>query len=315
MATVRGYVRLLRLPLFITAAADAVAGYTVAWFGLRPNDQARTPWDPVLAALVAAVSTGLYLFGMVENDLADRERDRRLLSDRPLATGEAGVGGAVLLLIVTAALAGFCALGLFIVQRDDPRRGAAPLMVIATFAVINLYNLSAKRGPPPVAMGVMGLARLMNFGIGVTAAIGVPMNVDWAMLGPRGPFWVRHGLAIACTSVIATGYSISARRGYPVSTRPWQAVLLATVFAGLAMWMVVLPLFAARAGTATTRLVPPLARVVALVVLALLWPGRLWSPMGPQRKPAEYAPFIERALYWLVLLDAAFVVDRIMLQP
>jgi 4-hydroxybenzoate polyprenyltransferase len=225
---------------------------------------------------------------------------------RPLVTGEAALSGAVGLLVLSAALAAACAVGL---------PGAAAFMVIATFALVNFYNLWGKRGQAPVAMGVMGLCRMANFGIGVAAAIGVPLDVDLRMLGPTGPLWVRHGLAIAFTSAMVTGYSLSVRRGYAVSTRPWQ-VLLVTVFVGLGMWMIGVPAFASamRGQGRPTRLVPPLARAVALVALALLWPGRLWSGAGPQRKPAEYAPFIERALYWLVLLDAAFVVDGLMLE-
>jgi hypothetical protein len=259
---------------------------------------------------------------MVENDLVDRSRDRRFadsragspchLTDRPLATGEAGLGGAVGLLVLSAALAAACAVRL---------PGAAAFGAIATFALVNFYNLWAKRGQAPVAMAVMALCRMANFGIGVAAAIGVPLRVDLGMLGPTGPLWVRHGLAIAFTSAMVTGYSISVRRGYTVSTRPWQVVLLVTVFVGLGMWMVGVPAFGTRNLGVGTRdleggpvLVPPLARVVALVVLALLWPGRLWSGAGPQRKVAEYAPFIERALYWLLLLDAAFVADALMLE-
>jgi len=101
----RGIYRILRLPLFTTAVADAVAGYFVA----RLPDLDRI--EPYRVLLLAGVSTGLYLFGMVENDLADLRRDRRLAPDRPLIRSEVSVATAVVLLVLAVILAGGCAVG------------------------------------------------------------------------------------------------------------------------------------------------------------------------------------------------------------
>lgn len=101
MSTFRGRVRLLRLPLFVTAVADAAAGYTVAL--LSVGNLAAFDWG--LVGVIAGTSTGLYLFGMVENDLVDVSRDRLLGAARPLVTGEAGVGTAVFFLVLTLVLA------------------------------------------------------------------------------------------------------------------------------------------------------------------------------------------------------------------
>ena len=286
----RGIYRILRLPLFTTAVADAVAGYFVA----RLPDLDRV--EPYRVLLLAGVSTGLYLFGMVENDLADVRRDRRLAPDRPLVRGEVSVATAVVLLVLTAILAGACAVSL---------SAGALVLAIGAFAAINLYNLAAKRGPASVAMVMMGLCRLLNFGIGVAAASGVPHAITPDLFGPTGPLWARHGLAIFFATVIVTGYSIAARRGHTVSSRPWSAAFFAAAVAGFAM-------IAIQVGTGVGWFHAPLARVFAGLLLAALWPGALWSAAGAARRPEQYARFITRMLYWFIIMDAAFVLDRLL---
>jgi hypothetical protein len=294
--SLRGVVRILRLPLFLTAVADSVAGYTVALFS---HDIHRFDWPTV--GLLAGASTGLYLFGMVQNDLVDIRRDRLLGIPRPLVTGQIRPATAGVLLILTAALAAVCAVRL---------SGGALLVAIGAFGIISLYNLGAKQGPAYVAMSVMGLARLANFGMGVAAGIGVPHHLGAEMFSPVGPLWVRHGLALFAITWIVTGYSICARLGQTVSTRPWRMVFFVGVGMGVLVvaWKLLLPAVQ-NGGAAIT---PPVLRVLAIVLLAGLWPGGLWSVAGPDRKPAEYAPFIERALYWIIAMDAAFVLDALM---
>jgi len=301
MTTVRGIVRLLRLPLVVTAVSNVVAGYLVA---LLVSGDLRH-FDLSVLGLLAGMSAGLYLFGMVENDLVDIRRDRLLGIRRPLVTGEVAWPLAVGLLVLSALAAAVCVWRLRAVC--EPKLwGPAVLLAVGTFAVINLYNLAAKRGPAYVAITVMGLCRVLNYGIGVAAAVGIPWNhIDWGLVLPTGPLWVRHSLAIFFATTVATGYSIAARRELRVSTRPWQVFAIISLAGGLGMWALV---HAAHHSV----LVPPLARVFAAVALASFWPGRLWSAAGPERTPEEYAPFIERALYWLILLDGAFVVDALL---
>lgn len=284
----RGIYRILRLPLAVTAVADVLAGYAVAKFALPQN-----PFDWRLMALVAGTSAGLYLFGMVQNDLVDRRRDRLLNVPRPLVTGEIGVGLAVALLILTGLLAAVCAVAV--------GRGVL-VMAIGTFAAINLYNLAAKSGPSHIAMTVMGLCRALNYGIGVAAAVGVPHRIGIELLGPSGPLWVRHAVALFFATVVVTGYSICARNDIRVSTRPWSLAFVAAAAAGFVM-------IAVSVGTEPPLFKAPVARVFAVLLLAGLWPGGLWSATGPVRKAEQYEPFIGRMLYWLIAMDAAFVFD------
>jgi 4-hydroxybenzoate polyprenyltransferase len=287
--SLKGLSRILRLPLFVTAVADSVAGYTVA---LQPGQLGTFNWH--VAALLAGTSTGLYLFGMVENDVADVRRDRLLKVPRPLVTSEIGFGAATVLLILTTVLVGFCAVTL---------SGGALVLAIAAFVTINLYNLAAKRGPSYIAMSVMGLCRVLNFAIGVAAAGAAPRHIGPEFFLPTlSLLWVRQGAALFFATAMVAGYSICARGRHTVSSRPWQAVFIVTIVLGIGFWMLA-------TGFISPVFVPPMARVLALVLLTTLWPGGLWSPLGPQRKPAEYSPFIERALYWFIVLDVAFVAD------
>jgi len=290
--SVRGISRLLRLPLFVTAAADALAGYFVA---ILPRLDAVS-WQHV--GLVAGTSTGLYFYGMVENDLVDRRRDRRLETGRPLATGTVAIPTAVILLVLSAALAAGCA-----AQLARTQRGGATVIAIGAFAAINLYNLAAKHGPSSVAMTVMGLCRAMNFGIGVAVAVGVPHNITPDLFGPSGPLWVRHGAALFFATFVVTGYSIAARREVSVSSRPWMVAFFAAALGGFGM-------IALAVSTAADWFQAPVARVFAALLLAAMWPGGLWSAAGPERRPEQYSRFIPRMLYWLILMDAAFVADQ-----
>jgi len=288
----RGISRLLRLPLFITAVADAVAGYVVAFLP-RANP---ISWEHL--GLVAGTSTGLYLYGMVQNDLVDRRRDRLLETGRPLATEQVGVATAIVLLVLSAALAAACA-----VQLGRIGRGGATVVAIGTFAAINLYNLAAKHGPSSVAMTVMGLCRFLNFFLGVAAAVGVPHNITPDLLGLGGPLWVRHGTALFFATFVVTGYSIGVRRGARMSSRPWTVAFFVAAFVGFGM-------IAVAVTTAAEGFHAPVARVFAILLLAAMWPGGLWSATGHERLPQQYARFIPRMLYWFILMDVAFVADQ-----
>jgi 4-hydroxybenzoate polyprenyltransferase len=296
--TPKGVWQILRLPLFITAVADVLAGYAV---GLLPH---LHNWDWQIAGLLAGTASGLYLFGMVENDLVDVRRDRWLKVPRPLVTGEVNIPTAVVLLVLAAVLAGLCAATL---------KGGALVFALAAFGTINLYNLGAKHGPAYIAMTMMGLCRVLNFMIGVTAGIGVTrgLNTGLGLLLPSGPLWAKQALALFCITAVVTGYSIMARRKYTVTTRVWQAVFIITVAAGFAMIALstLLPEY-----PDSERWVAPIARVAALLLLAGLWPGGLWSATGPKREPAQYGAFIERALYWMILMDLAFVLDGLIIS-
>ncbi|MFQ3670140.1 MAG: UbiA family prenyltransferase [Verrucomicrobiia bacterium] len=99
------WLRLVRLPNLLTVPGDVLLGFwLVGGFGsLNPA---------LLTATVAGL--GIYLLGLLVNDWVDRDEDRRLRSDRPLARGDIGLGPffAALGLLWLGSLAALLATGL-----------------------------------------------------------------------------------------------------------------------------------------------------------------------------------------------------------
>jgi 4-hydroxybenzoate polyprenyltransferase len=83
----RPWLQLVRLPAVFTAVADICAGFAAKNSGFEPVGE--------FASLVTA-SAGLYLAGMVFNDVFDRRRDAIGRPGRPIPSGRIGVRAAVI---------------------------------------------------------------------------------------------------------------------------------------------------------------------------------------------------------------------------
>ncbi len=145
--------RLMRPTLAPTAAADVITAGVLA----------GAPLLPLTAAALG--STALYTAGMVQNDLFDRERDRRLFPDRPLVLDPGLVGVARLLCI-----AGF-GLGLALCWFAGALWPALAVVVLAS-----AYNGGVKRHFPWDTI-TMGGARGFNLAIGLVVG-GAELAVD-----------------------------------------------------------------------------------------------------------------------------------------
>jgi len=99
---VRSWLQLMRFPAVFTALADICAGFAVKTSGFESAGE--------FATLLAA-SAGLYLSGMVFNDVFDRKRDAVERPGRPIPSGRIGViaatvlGGVLMLAGIAAAAA------------------------------------------------------------------------------------------------------------------------------------------------------------------------------------------------------------------
>jgi 4-hydroxybenzoate polyprenyltransferase len=146
---IRTWLQLLRAPNLLTVPGDPAAGYFLACFGA-----ADTPLWPVIAASLCFYGGGLLL-----NDLADTEEDRRERPSRPLPSGAASPRSVLAgLLVLFAAGLGLC-------WHVD----AATLAVGgALLAAITLYNLHTKRLPIVGALN-MGACRALSMLLGATA--------------------------------------------------------------------------------------------------------------------------------------------------
>src|SRR5665213_153754 len=101
--------QLSRMALVFTAIADSYATALIIRRvpGYCDAENKHDPLEAALMVSIAAISIGLYGFGMSLNDIADRRRDRQIASHRPLPSGRVGVftAHAFMLFLVTGALA------------------------------------------------------------------------------------------------------------------------------------------------------------------------------------------------------------------
>jgi len=149
----RAWLALLRLPNLFTVPGDIVAG----WF-LAGGSSVRAG----TAVLLGGASLCIYSAGLVLNDLADAETDRRERPGRPIPSGRVSRRAAVFATLVLA-VAG---LGL------AAAAGMTSLCVAgALVALVVSYDLGAKRVPVLGAL-VMGSCRGANVVLGASTGLG-----------------------------------------------------------------------------------------------------------------------------------------------
>lgn len=163
----RDILRLVRFPLCLSAAADSAAGYLST---LASRSDLR--WG-TLGAL-AGSSALLYCGGIALNDYADRERDRTLHPQRPIASGRLAPGRALaigLALIVAGAAAA------------APAGRFALVAALGAALFVLAYDFGLKRLGLLGAFAMAG-ARACNFAMGVVAVLPVWRWDDADVLGP-----------------------------------------------------------------------------------------------------------------------------------
>jgi len=203
--SLKDYLRLCRLPAVFTALADICAGYLLTHESLG---------DRKTFFLLCGSSAGLYLSGMVWNDIFDIRQDRIERPRRPIPSGAVSprnaVRFAVGLMITGIVLAGLASLFSLVVA-----------LLLA--GAILLYDGLLKR--TPAAFPAMGLCRFLNLLLGASAAAETFPQV-----------WGQPQLWIACAmGVYITGVTLFARREASTGARPWLVGGLFVLDIGLAM--------------------------------------------------------------------------------
>jgi hypothetical protein len=239
----------------------------------------------ILAA--AAVSVGLYGFGMSLNDIIDRRRDSQISPNRPLPSGRLGLRAAHVVCIFLLALA-IAAASYYSMLADV--QSMSVVLVVWTGVLIAFYDLAGKY---LVALGLLtlGLIRLFH------ALIPDPrVPLLWH------PLWLLNHVAIL--SAVAYGWE---EKRPPLTRRHWWAVL-----GGLAVIDVTLiSLVASRRGAASTGIMSALRVEPGLVLpalasvafVALAWRVRRRSATSREAGQAVML----YGLLWLIVYDAAFV--------
>lgn len=215
-------VAMLRPPNLPTAWADVLLGYwMVQW---------EQPWgDPkVLAALLVA-SSGLYLAGMVWNDVFDVEVDRKERPDRPIPSGDVSLSFARLL----ATILTFAGLG------AAAFAGMAPFVVaLVLTAAILFYDAFAKNYPfGPLAMG---LCRALNVLLGASLALPAILNISGTppklFMGPHALAWSTFWWSFPVgNGVYIAGATLFAKQEATISKRHWLIAAALVMAAGLGL--------------------------------------------------------------------------------
>ena len=280
--------QLTRMALVFTALADA--GCTVLLAAQRRAALQQTTLGAQLDvrqfAAAAAVSVGLYGFGMSLNDIIDRRRDQQISPGRPLPSGRLGLAAAHFVCAALLAIAaGACA---YYGRLTD--NWMSLVLVVFTAMLIAFYDLAGKY---LVALGLLTLG-LIRFFHALVPAPQVPLL--WH------PLWLLNHVAI----LSAIAYRWEEKR--PPLTRAHWAVVLG----GVAMIDVMLvAMVAARRSARAPDLLAALrvewglaAPVLATVAfVALAWRVRRRSATSREAGQAVML----YGLLWLIVYDAAFV--------
>jgi len=283
--------QLTRMALVFTAVADGWCTVLLAAQrrGLSDHASLLSQVDPRQFLLAAAVSIGLYGFGMSLNDIIDRRRDLQISPNRPLPSGRLGLVAAHVVcgLLVAGAISGGAAYGRL------THEWMSLALVIWTGVLISFYDLAGKY---LVALGILSLG-LIRFFHALVFAPDVPLL--WH------PLWLLNHVAVL--SAVAYGWE---EKRPPMTRGHWAAVLGG--LAGIDAMLVTLVAARRAAGTgaagdvaAALRLGPGLALPAAatLLFVAIAWRVKRRAPSSRQAGQA----LMLYGLLWLIVYDAAFV--------
>ena len=263
----RAYLQLMRFPAVFTALADILLGFLLTHENLSPVGN--------LAALLGA-SSGLYLAGMVFNDLFDRDLDALERPGRPIPSGRIAPKAAAVLACALMILGAACA------ARVSPQAVEISLMLVG---LILAYDGFLKQTPVgPIAMGG---CRFLNVMLGASAGSGA----TWA--SPQ------LFVALAMGAYVA-GLTWFARQEAQQSARTQLAAAATIVHVGtmgLAAIALSMPDSPAINGWLT---------LVALGLVAAWIDVRLFVAIR-EPTPRNVQSSVKRMLLAIVLLDATMV--------
>ncbi|MCC6423362.1 MAG: hypothetical protein IT447_07765 [Phycisphaerales bacterium] len=154
--------QLTRMALVFTAIADSGCGLLLrVRAGGKTGEQVLPSLDWRQVLCIAAISVGLYGFGMSLNDIIDHRRDRQLASHRPLPSGRVGMVGAHVVSILLVMLALSAAVYYMLLA---PRGWMSLILVIGAVLLICFYDFAGKYLVAPGLL-TLGLIRFCHAAI------------------------------------------------------------------------------------------------------------------------------------------------------
>lgn len=263
------YFQLCRLPAVFSAIADICCG-----FALTHRHPTSFEPSPLLGLLILA-SCGLYLAGMILNDVFDRHIDALERPRRPIPSGRVSVASAIrlaVILLVIGNVAAICA-----------GWTSCVIAVLLTGCVLGYDGGLKKTMIGPV---VMGSCRFLNILLGASAV----SDLSQVFTAPQLP--------VACAmGIYITGVTIFSRQEAETSARWKLAVGVGVINLGLAILLGFLMNFFSPVASSSTL---ALCAVMAVIDGRLL--GCLFVP-SPQRVQTA----VKTLLMSLVTLNAILV--------
>lgn len=261
--------QLLRLPTVFTAMADIFLGFIL-------THRKLDPWPEFVGLLMA--SCGLYLAGMVFNDVFDRVQDAAERPNRPIPSGRVSLRTAILLGVglMTAGVASAAWVGTW-----------SLIIAVLLVAAILGYDSFLKRTPlGPLAMGS---CRFLNVMLGASASPWLASTMIWA----------RPQLACAIgLGIYIVGVTLFARTEAKQSGRAVLAAALAIMNAGLGVlaWLLL---------TWPAEMEPAIP--LAMIAFAAFTVNRHAIKAVLNPAPEHVQPVIKLALLSLIMLDASLI--------
>ncbi len=274
MSRILPWLRLCRFPAVFTALADIVLGWILV-NGVIAGRNAM----PMLACLLLS-SAGLYLSGMVFNDVFDREQDKKERPGRPIPSGQirlrsAAILGTVLMLIGLAAAA-------FV------GRGSIEVAVLLA-ACILCYDGGLKR--TPIGPVMMGSCRFFNVLLGASAGLSSIVSV---LRPPQ--LWVAGGMGIYVAGI--TWFARTEAKESNVRQLGGAMLIVNLGLATLFAWTLIAPF-----GRDQT------ASLFVLAMIALTINRRLMAALtNPEPKAVQNA--VKTMILSIITLDAILIYIR-----
>jgi 4-hydroxybenzoate polyprenyltransferase len=274
-AKVRPWLQLIRLPALFTALADVAAGFACKTGQFQPV----TTFAELLTA-----SAGLYLAGMVFNDVFDRRRDAIGRPGRPIPSGRISVRSAIVLGLILVAIGLGSAAA---VSRQ------ALLIALALTVCIFAYDGFLKL--TPLGPFAMGGCRFLNVMLG--SATDDVSTFVWAP--PQTYVALAIGLYVAGVTWFARTEETTSHRwsllGGAAVANLGMAVLAGTYYGvpRLLAWF-------------WRGEVPPLALVVLVLAIALTVNRRMAAAVA-KPTPARVQAAVKLMLLSIITLDATVV--------
>ena len=271
------WLQLVRLPTVFTALADILLGSLLA-----TNQTLQAPSKLAVLLHLLVASAGLYLAGMVFNDVFDRHRDAQTRPGRPIPSGRITPRAAT-------------TLGVILLAGGILSAGVTSLASLAVAGVLAVCVLAYDGGLKTTVLGpvAMGCCRSLNI------LLGASLSGSFESLLEPAPVHVAIGMGI-----YITGVTWFARTEDATSHRGQLTAAVIVINAGLATLLTYAGL-ATSDGQQQSNMSVLLLMALIIVSINRRLVGAVMDP-----RPERVQPAVGVLLLSLIMLDATLALAK-----